>query len=253
MARKKLGQKEKVNIMVCGIELEIKDEHNNIAINLSGGTDSALITILTCMDITERKLNKRIVPITGCEVNRPYNVDAAEKILGLIKKRFPNVEFADHYIHQYDVPKDIHGEPRTRIKANAHRNHEVKLFTNEEIDVIYAGISQNPPWKNLPESHPLRRKREKNREANNGYLEKWLHGGMFDRGILWYHRPLYNQNKSKVAELYHELSLMEDIFPLTESCIGQAEATKFFTEPCKKCWWCHEKKWAFGMYDGGVT
>ena len=140
------------------------------------------------------------------------------------------------------------------LKAKHIEDNEVALFNAGEIDVIFAGISQNPPWRKLPENHPLRKKREKNREANNGFLEKWLYGGTHKRDIkLWYHRPLYNHDKSKVREMYYKFEMMHDIFPLTESCIGQAEATNFFTEPCKKCWWCHEKKWAFGLYDGAVV
>lgn len=239
--------------MIHEVELEIKESHNRIGINFSGGTDSAMVMILTCQLITDNKLfHKTIVPMTGIELNRPFNAEAAEDILSIIKDMFPKVKFADHNLFEYIVPKDVHGKPRTYLKAKAHRDNEEKLFTSGEIDVIYAGISQNPPWQDLPETHPLRKKREKNREANNGYLEKWLYGGLVDKRELWYHRPLYNHNKKKVAELYRIYDIMETIFPLTNSCIGQAESTNFFTEPCKKCWWCHEKKWAFGLYDGAV-
>ena len=48
-------------------------------------------------------------------------------------------------------------------------------------------------------------------------------------------------------------NLMDDLFPLTMSCIGFEKETNYFTEPCKKCYWCHEKKWAFGCYDGGLN
>jgi|TARA_B100000073_G_C23727065_1_gene569597 hypothetical protein len=241
---------------IDGIEVHIKPEHSRIGINLSGGTDSALVMILTCMQIMKHNMinQKTIVPMTGIEVNRPYNIDAAEKILEIIKRKFPKVQFGEHVSFQYNVPKDVHGEQRGYLKGKAHRESELKLFNSGEIDVVYAGISRNPPWKDLPEDHPIRKKREKNRETDNGYLEKWLYGGMHERHIkLWYHRPLYAHDKRKVCEMYYKLDLMNDIFPLTESCIGQAEATNFFTEPCKKCWWCHEKKWAFGLYDGAVV
>ena len=46
---------------------------------------------------------------------------------------------------------------------------------------------------------------------------------------------------------------MKELFPITASCVGYAKETDYFTKPCKVCWWCREKKWAFGMYDGEVT
>jgi len=52
--------------------------------------------------------------------------------------------------------------------------------------------------------------------------------------------------------IYEQFNLLDDLFPLTMSCIGFAPETNYFTEPCRKCYWCHEKKWAFGCYDGGL-
>ena len=46
---------------------------------------------------------------------------------------------------------------------------------------------------------------------------------------------------------------MDELFPITASCVAYAKKTNHFSEPCKECWWCREKKWAFGMYDGNVT
>ena len=67
-----------------------------------------------------------------------------------------------------------------------------------------------------------------------------------------HYRPFVNVDKKFVADLYKQFDLMDDLFPLTMSCIGFDYQTNYFTEPCKKCYWCHEKKWAFGCYDGGL-
>ena len=240
--------------MQCDIDIDIPEGIKNIGINVSGGADSALVTFLLCKLITDYNLDYKIIPMTGIELNRPFNADSAEEIINIIRARWSNVSFAEHNFFEYIVPSDVHGRIRYDLKAEAHRSNELKLFDNGTIDIILAGISQNPPWKDLPEDHPLRAKREKDREANNGYLEKHLSGGRERDGIkLLYHRPLYKSDKKRVAELYHKYNMMDDIFPLTASCIGQAKATNFFTKPCKKCWWCHEKHWAFGMYDGCET
>ena len=43
-------------------------------------------------------------------------------------------------------------------------------------------------------------------------------------------------------------NILDEIFPLTGSCTGGSFITKLWTQPCKECFWCHEKKWAFGKY-----
>ena len=52
-------------------------------------------------------------------------------------------------------------------------------------------------------------------------------------------------DKKFLAEIYEQENLMNDLFPNTVSCTNISKI-----EPCKKCYWCEEKKWAFGMYDG---
>ena len=65
--------------------------------------------------------------------------------------------------------------------------------------------------------------------------------------------PYEYVDKRFVADMYHKYNLMFELFPITSSCVEYAEKTDYFTKPCKECWWCREKKWAFGMYDGGIN
>ena len=64
-----------------------------------------------------------------------------------------------------------------------------------------------------------------------------------------HYTPFINVDKKFIADLYNQFDLMSSLFPLTKSCIGFAKETEFFTKPCKTCFWCHEKKWAFNTYD----
>jgi 7-cyano-7-deazaguanine synthase in queuosine biosynthesis len=61
--------------------------------------------------------------------------------------------------------------------------------------------------------------------------------------------PWWNVDKKFIAFQYQKYNLMNIIFPLTESCIEDKKDQPF---PCKKCFWCEEKYWAFGSYDGGI-
>ena len=68
---------------------------------------------------------------------------------------------------------------------------------------------------------------------------------------LSHYKPFVNVNKKFLAEIYKQEGIM-DLHNISESCTGFAADTNWFTEPCKKCFWCHERYWAFGAYDGGV-
>ena len=64
--------------------------------------------------------------------------------------------------------------------------------------------------------------------------------GQYVGGIL-----IMKKNK-KLLDLftqYEKYGIM-DLSLLTVSCIGDPG-------PCSKCFWCKERKWAFGNYDGG--
>ncbi|NDB29340.1 hypothetical protein EB155_06235 [archaeon] len=131
--------------------------------------------------------------------------------------------------------------------------HDVELYAEEDIRLWCCGKSANPP-KNQAVQYDLQCDREEERDTNIGDNSKVFtrvhRDGVYNRRI---YRPLAFMHKRFIAEEYKKHNLMNDLFPLTASCIGYANTTNNFSEPCKKCWWCKEKKWAFGMYDGGVT
>ena len=56
-----------------------------------------------------------------------------------------------------------------------------------------------------------------------------------------------NKAKRFVAGVYKEEGLMQDLFPMTRSCVGGGNETRDFTAWCWKCFWCYEKAWAFNL------
>ena len=64
------------------------------------------------------------------------------------------------------------------------------------------------------------------------------YGELFEKKFL-----LSSYDKKWVAQKYIEKNL-QDLFPHTVSCV------KNVSSPCKKCWWCAEKYWAFKAFDG---
>ena len=75
-------------------------------------------------------------------------------------------------------------------------------------------------------------------------------GPTFNKEFNCYHqRPFHNYDKKDIAKLYKEYNLMSSLFNITQSCVAGEKETKKGTIACKKCYWCLEKYWAFGLYD----
>lgn len=72
------------------------------------------------------------------------------------------------------------------------------------------------------------------------------HQTLFNNGTSYL--PYVNVDKKFVAGIYHEFGLMDDLFPLTGSCVGSPADRLWNETPCGKCFWCNEKMWAFGQY-----
>jgi 7-cyano-7-deazaguanine synthase in queuosine biosynthesis len=60
-----------------------------------------------------------------------------------------------------------------------------------------------------------------------------------------YEFPWSIVDKKFIAAQYKKFGI-EELSTLTNSCIISSKS------PCKKCWWCKERYWAFGSYDGGI-
>jgi hypothetical protein len=60
-----------------------------------------------------------------------------------------------------------------------------------------------------------------------------------------YYSPFANINKQQIKELYDMLEVTEELFPITRSCESLTQSTGH----CGECWWCEERRWAFGRLE----
>ena len=56
--------------------------------------------------------------------------------------------------------------------------------------------------------------------------------------------PFTNMNKKEIANMYRKENLHE-LYKLTISCESRNDIGPVH---CDDCWWCMERKWAFGDY-----
>jgi hypothetical protein len=199
---------------------------------------------------------------------RPLTIEAAEEVVEFVRDAFPNANIADHYKFTYDRTCPItyeraklinvpswHMYPMNTlgvVKMVLHHDEEKKAFNSKLFGMLVGGITTNPPvedmesnWRPPGWKHPLGPRYEPRRSKEHETIA-WG-----EIGRSHYH-PFVNVDKRFVAGLYEQEGLMDTLYLMTESCIGFAIETNWFTEPCKQCFWCWEKYWAFNSYDRGL-
>jgi len=236
--------------------------HDNLFLALSAGTDSTLLLYLACKYLPE----KRIVCHTGTDTSKdPFVGDYAEDIVIWMRKQFPNVNI-QHELYKFNS-MELHNIEKAReeveeaeekgeswklptvfghAKAVASKELKSQIRKKHNITMSTHGITRNPPievQKEMGFTHVAEPRR--NAEHHYDILNPSKSGKKL------HVKPFVNIDKRWIAGMYEQLGLMDELFPMTASCIGDNEDSKFYTEPCKKCFWCHEKMWAFGCYDGG--
>lgn len=197
-------------------DLKILKSYNKIGMWISGGADSALLLYLCVNYILDNNLHTKIIPIHGWDKRREYSYSpkVAKNIIEKINELIPNDIIQPLQLCAYHKLK---GEEKSKY----HKPFTELLRREDIIDHKITGSTLQPNI--LPDI------------------------GRSSRRSTSEYSPLGDLTKRDVAILYGEYNLLESLYPLTVSCIDDLPSG-----PCKECWWCKEKFWAFGSYDGGV-
>ena len=227
---------------------------NKVIISLSGGCDSTAVAYLTCKYFPQIE----IVPYTARDENAPKDAESAQSIVNWLREEFPNVKIYDHQIFNfndrtedyvsysscdYEIENNDRYSGLNRVQMSKIiqlRQMSDKMISEHPEAYKLDGMTQNPPYKAMTRLG-FYNKAERRRDAVNTYPE-------FYKGINSYvYQPFVNVNKKFVAGFYKENKLMDTLFRLTRSCVGNARETNNFTQECHNCFWCWEKKWAFDL------
>ena len=233
-------------INIAGYDLIIFNDRS-VGIFVSGGADSSLLLYILMKHIKGH--------IQIYTVQEPARMNVYEPIIetcvNLCSELTGNTNFTLHKIHRLDQ------NPETLFSIVSDK------LGSGEVDIIYAGLTKFPPyeiWKDHPNTQP-----QWHIDARGTTVEKPLFGvdvpvredtdftlltsgGIPKQSIKSDDRlyvPWVNLNKSDIANMYKELRLIDNLLPKTRSCEDEFHPGTH----CNKCFWCMERKWAFGYLD----
>lgn len=217
------------------VEIIIQPNHENLAVMMSGGPDSALLTYLMIKTIQEEKhSNVRIFPVTAELLKRPFNIRYAEKCIETLADITGFTNWGPHLT--FDIPAEHCLDDDKKIELM--REHTRRFTHEHDLHRFYNGTTKNPP----PEIEWLYNDgRMPERDTPEEDLKP-----LEDKYVSW---PLLYSHKRHVSDLYKKYELLESLFPKTRSCEGETDKTLNHTIVCKKCWWCKERYWGFGVYE----
>jgi len=226
------------------IEFELSTNTRQIGVNCSGGADSAILLYMICDYIQQNDIDATVSVMTCANDNKNrWNARKAASVINytINKLKFNSIDM--HYIYYRD---------RQDIKY--FHEVEAKLFADGRIDLLVAGITANPKVTAIVED-------------SNGNMIDLSHNALVERNSnqapQWttstngnkFYTPFINVDKRFVASMYSEYNVM-DMLDLTRSCEATPQPPglvhtveydpNFENQPCGKCWWCLERKWAFG-------
>jgi 7-cyano-7-deazaguanine synthase in queuosine biosynthesis len=209
-------------------------EWNVLAIQLSGGLDSALLTYLTAKTIQEHGLKTKIRTLS-CDVgNKPDYLPTAR----IVREKLMKLVGADVFVKPYEYKIPLR-ESQNPAKLYCSTNHIKALLATGYIDYEYNGVTKNPP------------------ETVRSYFVNDEHRQLVrDNPTTIYigptsARPMAFCDKQGVFELYKRFGLVDEIVPLTLSCDVNKEDVVDGKIPCGSCWWCNERRW--GLESNGLN
>ena len=227
-----------VNIGFNDFSFSLPD--GKIGISVSSGLDSAAIIDLICRYITDLKLENKIKikPIHSVCREQWNSLYIAQTIVDDIYIKYPNIDIDDMEVFYYSEK-----DPKIVKQITAWKIFFDRLY-NENLDLktIILGLTALPSKEIIDlwgvSYYPKNRVFSERKSQHLQFTE-----------ISHIYQPLINNNKLIIASLYKYLNIPNSyITDLTFSCSFYHTATKNFTEPCKTCYHCHERQWAFGSF-----
>ena len=225
------------------IDFDIPEQYKKICVNCSGGADSGILLYIVIDYLIKNKRTDTTVSVTTCsnDFKHRWNGRKAADVINWIIDKTGFENFDMHYTYYRD-----------RQDSKYFNEVERQLFIDGRVDIMVSGITSNPLSECIVEDA-------------KGNTVDLLATGLVDRNVdedapaitkgqvATFYKPFHKIDKKFVASMYRQYNAMP-LFDLTRSCEAVPDSLynsydpNFEQEPCGTCWWCLERKWAFGRY-----
>ena len=234
------------------VEIKIPDYIDVVLINLSGGVDSSLLFYLVCDEIKKSNRNVKIIARHFVDLKMaPKTENIVKQIVDRFKQHFIGLDINLLVLKHYQTNDNDN-------KVNYLRNNLFNIVEMADKKFMnFSATSANPP-KQIQEELNILHLRDENRDVevvkDSFYIMdrgKKLYDEVIPKKSILVSKPFNYVDKKFIAHFYKQNEFLKNnIFHLTSSCVStDVQKNKFWSEPCKECWWCKEKHWAFGKYD----
>ena len=218
------------------IDFDIPEQYKKIAVNCSGGADSSILLYILAKYIKDNNLDIKICVLTcGADSKYRWSSGRASSVVNYVIENVGSNIIDMHYVYFRD-------EQDTKYF------HEIegKIFADNKAHVIASGITSNPPLGTFVKTidginTDLSEQAMADRYGTDH--ETW-YISTDGNGDFW--NPFVNVNKAFIADQYDAYGVRDTLLPLTRSCEYYPEDRD--QSPCGRCWWCLERKWAFGEF-----
>lgn len=243
--------------LVDGLYIPLNPSWERIAVNLSGGADSAVLTSILANIIQENNYNITIDLIThnrGWRA-RPWQMPISKIVYNKLKDIWgdtigvQNTNFIPPELEHGAIGYIIH-EPKQRSgdQVIVEKYNEYIAYENN-YQAIFTAITKNADLDIAPED------RMQNRDVDIQKAD--IHDLAICKTHFWELHPFKYIEKDWVIKQYKNMDLL-DLLKLTRSCEGDgsnmqgplAGKDAFWynkdknVEECGLCYWCKEKAWA---------
>lgn len=232
-----------------GLLIPFDFQWNKIAISVSGGADSALLTYLLCSLITEQKVNTEVHIISHVRMwkTRPWQRYNSIDVFSWFQDNFKNIKF---FRHENFIPPDLEYGDKGPTILDEYKNlksgdqiivraHAEWLCTVEKLNVWYSAKTKNPSDLSITKGMP-------DRFVSDPSIDKLL---LNYKGIYVSNPFLYTE-KDWIIKQYVKNNIL-DLFNKTRSCEGDFQDIDYtnyipgqIVPECGECFWCQERNWA---------
>jgi len=225
------------------LDFDIDPKYKKIGVNLSGGADSAILFYIVCDYLKQNDRTDTSVSVMSCanDLKHRWNVRKAADVINFTIDRLDFNPIDTHYSYYrpkqelkyfYEVEKQLFAENRVDLVTRRinKKKKDVAIVENIQGDLVDLAT----------DALPIRT------SDNKPHLQTNPLGNSF-------YTPFINFDKRFVAAMYDHYGVRDTLFPLTRSCEAIPDPRlgfdpAFEKEPCGECWWCLERKWAFGEF-----